>query len=348
MAYDPHRAPVLLAIHKQLADHAARLDRLDARPANIALPSVATLNRRMIGLAMPDDQMMQATASKMALIENLGVTFVRMDIRFENERDYGMAYYSAIVDTLRSKGISILAILGGDHKAATQSSREAFVRYVERAVAWLKARGVNHIQWWNEPNHGTRITEPENYAAAIRLAYPAAKAINPALFAVAAGLAGAIGQSVDGHISVVDWLRRSYAAGAQGNYDAQATHPYSYPYNLDYDVDWTGFGLTKKVFVPYMQANGEGHLKVWLTEMGFPTDGEDSHTEANQKTMYADKLADELRKYDWVGPAFHYSLIDKDATTERESRFGIYRSNGQAKPAAASLRAAIATLNSEP
>lgn len=307
-------------------------------PEPPAPPAPATLNRPMLGLAIPDGVMMTNTAARIARIRDLGVKIVRMDVRPEN----ALSKYDATIGALRDADIDVLAILGGNMKVASVQEIETFVQYVERTVKWLAQRGINHVQWWNEPNHGTRVTEPENYARAIRLAYPAAKAVNPNVFCVAAGLAGAINQSVNGHISTIDWLRRSYAAGAKGHYDAQATHPYSYPYNLDHNVDWTGWGNLTKQFRPFMEANGEGHLKVWATEVGFPTKGATGYNETNQRTMFASKIAAEIRKLPWLGPVFAYELDDRGGvTTNPENYFGLYRPDGSAKPAVAAFKAAV-------
>ena len=305
-----------------------------------APPVPATLNRPLLGLAIPDGEMRTGTAAKISRIRDLGVTAVRMDVRPET----ALSQYDGVIRALRDAGIDVLAILGGNLKVATVPEAEAFARQVEQTVKWLADRGVSHVQWWNEPNHSSRITTPENYARAIRLAYPAAKSVNPNVFCVAAGLSG-INDSVNGHISTVDWLRRSYAAGAKGQYDAQAMHPYSYPYHLDNPADWTGWGNLTKRFRPFMEANGEGNLKVWATEAGFPTAGGTGNTEANQKAMYADKLLAEIRKLPWLGPVFHYGLDDRGGvTTDAENWFGLYRPNGTAKPAAAALKAAVGQI----
>lgn len=367
MAHDPDLDPfldALAATARAVEDLSARVAALEAAPPAPQEPEPETepepeppvpepepepqptgdLNRQLIGLAIPDGEMLTNTSAKMQRIRDLGITAVRMDVRWERVQSSGWGYYDGIIRTLRGAGIHVLAILGGSAKVTTQAEAEAFARHAGEAVAWLAARDVHHVQWWNEPNHASRITTPENYSRAINLAYPAAKAANPRVFVVGAGLS-AINNSVNGHISTVDWLTRCYVAGAKGCYDALAVHPYSYPYNLDQSTDWTGWGNMVRRMRPVMERNGEAGLKIWATETGFPTNGGSGRTEANQRDLYAARLVAEMGKLDWLGPVFHYGLDDRGGSTaDAENWFGLYRPDGTPKPAAATIRQAVAAL----
>ena len=358
MAYDTDLDPILQAIRDSVTALAARVDALEqatvpdepadppppVEPPPPPAPAVVSLNRKLIGLAIPDGEIMSNTAAKISRINALGIKAVRMDLRYETVVSQGFGAYDSTIRALRAAGIHVLAILGGNLKVATVTEAQAFAAHVSQAVAWLRARDVHHIQWWNEPNHASRITTPENYTRAIKLAYPAAKAANPDVFCVGAGLSN-IPSSVNGHISAADWLTRCYAAGAKGSYDAMAGHPYSYPYALDHAVDWTGWGVMARVMRPIIEANGEGDLKFWITEVGFPTSGGTGYTEANQNALFAQKLVAEMNKLPWVGPAFVYSLDSRGGvTTDAENWFGLHRPDGTAKPAAATIRTAAAAF----
>lgn len=357
MAYDTDLDPILkdirdaqAAANMAIAALTARVGALEQatvpdEPADPPPPpTVVSLNRKLIGLAIPDGEMMSGTAAKITRINSLGIRAVRMDIRFETARDLGLDHYDSVIRALRSAGIHVLAILGGNLKVATLSEAQQFATHVGQAVAWLRDRGVHHVQFWNEPNHASRITTPENYTRAIKLAYPAAKQANPDVFCVGAGLSN-IPTSVNGHISAADWLTRCYAAGAKGSYDALAGHPYSYPYPLSHPVDWTGWGVMVRVMRPIMEANGEGAMRLWATEVGFPTTGATDYTEADQQTEFAAQLVTEMNRHAWIGPVFVYSLQDRAASsTDFEQVFGLHRPDGSAKPAAATIRSAAAAF----
>lgn len=354
-SYDPDLQPFLDALSataRAVEDLTARVALLEqatvpdepAEPPPPPPPAIVSLNRKLIGLAIPDGEIMSGTAAKITRINSLGIRAVRMDLRYETVRDFGLDHYDATIRALRSAGIHVLAILGGNLKVATLSEAQAFAAHVGQAVAWLRDRGVHHIQWWNEPNHASRITTPENYTRAIKLAYPAAKAANPNVFCVGAGLSN-IPSSVNGHISAADWLTRCYAAGAKGSYDALAGHPYSYPYPLNHPVDWTGWGVMVRVMRPIIEANGEGALKFWITEVGFPTTGAAGFSETDQQTEFAQQLVAEMNRHAWIGPAFVYSLQDRSGVaSDPENVFGLYRTDGTRKPAATTITGAVAAF----
>lgn len=363
MAYDTDLDPILKAIRDGQAATDAAVAALDARialledadepaepPAPVEpppppAPAIVSLNRKLIGMAIPDGEMMANTAAKITRLNSLGIRAVRMDLRYETIRDLGMNHYDSVIRALRSAGIHVLAILGGNNAVADPTARQAFAVHVGQTVTWLRDRGVHHIQFWNEPNHASRAAPtPENYTDAIKLAYPAAKAANPTVFVVGAGLSN-IPSSVNGHISAADWLTRCYARGAKGFYDALAGHSYCYPFPLSEPVDWTGWGVMVQHMRRIMEANGEGHLKLWVTEAGHPTIGTTGYTEADQNTRFAAQLVTEMNRHAWIGPVFVYSLDDRaPSTTDFEQVFGLYRANGTAKPAAATIRTAAAAF----
>lgn len=352
-SYDPDLQPFLDALSataRAVEDLTARVERLEQatvpdEPSPPPPPAVVSLNRKLIGLAIPDGEIMSGTAAKISRINSLGIRAVRMDLRYETVRDFGLDHYDGVIRALRAAGIHVLAILGGNLKVATPSEAQAFATHVGQAVTWLRARDVHHIQFWNEPNHASRAAPtPENYTRAIKLAYPAAKAANPNVFCVGAGLSN-IPSSVNGHISAADWLTRCYAAGAKGSYDALAGHPYSYPYPLNHPVDWTGWGVMVRVMRPIIEANGEGALKVWITEVGFPTTGAADFSEADQNTEFAQQLVAEMNRHAWIGPAFIYSLQDRSGVaSDPENVFGLYRTDGTRKPAATTITDAVAAF----
>ena len=364
MAYDPDLQPFLDAL-AALTTHVnaltARVDVLEKlpepeKPADpptppVVLPppapAIVSLNRKLVGVAIPDGEILNDTAAQMTRINSVGFKAIRFDLRYETIQSQGLAHYDGIIRTLRAAGIHILAILGGNLKFATETEQRQFADHAAQVVAWLAARGVHHVQIGNEWNHASRVTTPENYTAALRLAYPAMKRANPNVFVVGNGLS-AIPTTEGGHIGAIDYVRRCYAAGAKGFYDALAVHPYSYPYSYPYGLnhaaEWTGMGVMKGLR-DLMAANGESHLKIWATEIGFPATGEVGYTEADQNTLFARQLVTEMNKLAWLGPAFVYSLKDRTGDIlDRENVFGLYRANGAAKPAVAVIRTAVAAF----
>lgn len=96
---------------------------------------------------------------------------------------------------------------------------------------------------------------------------------------------------------------------------------------------------------PIIEANGEGALKVWITEVGFPTTGAADFSETDQQTEFAQQLVAEMNRHAWIGPAFIYSLQDRSGVaSDPENVFGLYRTDGTRKPAATTITDAVAAF----
>ena len=313
-------------------------------------PRGIDLTQQMIGFAIPDGELLN-NSGRLDRVAATGARLIRTDLRWERvqrsaDGAFDFSVYEQLLDNLRARNIHVLAILGGVPPGKSNRSMSdpadvpRFARYCAAATSWLKTKGVHAVQIWNEPNLDQMTAD--NYTRAAKAAFVAIKAANPTTFVVSAGLS-AVPTTVGTKISVRDWMTRCYALGLKGHYDALAIHPYCNPFDLDRPVDWTGWGVMTKVLRPLMDANNDP-AKVLATETGFPTDGVGEHTEANQDARYARKLVAEMRKLPWLGAVCHYGFEDRDATAERESRFGLYTSGGRAKPALATIRQAIASF----
>lgn len=299
-----------------------------------------TLNRKLIATSISDIELMYGTADKIKLMRASGIRAVRTDFRFEDIQKNGIAHYQWMVEMLREGGIDILPIIGGNTKVATRLEAEQFTKHAVMLVKWLAGYGIHHIQYWNEPNLASRFIQPAHYARAVKMLYPALKAANPKVFCVGSGLATAH-VSQTGHLTPNDWLQGCYDAGAKGYYDALAIHPYSYPRSLSQTAVRTGWTIMVNEFRPLVVANGEGAKKIWVTEAGYPTGGKEGLTEYGQRVNYAERLVIEMKKYSWMGPLFHYTLVDRNFDDGRESWFGIHRADGSPKPSVPAIRRAV-------
>uniref|UniRef100_UPI003D92EC69 hypothetical protein n=1 Tax=Gordonia sp. B7-2 TaxID=3420932 RepID=UPI003D92EC69 len=193
---------------------------------------------------------------------------------------------------------------------------------------------VTRHEIWNEPNlpvfWGLQPANPAQYTALLKAAYRAIKSVQPSSTVVAAGLSPAAG--------AVDFVRRMYAAGARGYFDAAAMHPYVFPKGIGAAPNgWTETRQIRAVMV----ANGDGAKKIWLTEMGAPTKpvalgsrtpppGFGSNEMVSQREQ-ATQIVDVLRAAavsGYCGPAFIYSVRDSGTSTNnREDNFGALLTN---------------------
>jgi aryl-phospho-beta-D-glucosidase BglC (GH1 family) len=206
-------------------------------------------------------------------------------------------------------------------------------RYKGKVAAW---------EIWNEPNciGGCGNGSPDQYVAVLKAGYRGIKTGDPDVTVVSAGTSG----------NDVNWLRRMYAAGAAGFFDALAVHPYQDPATAAPDAPSQGntYRLSTLPMVHrLMVANGDGAKPIWLTEFGWttaktgPRPGVDDDTQAR----YLAQAVRQIRsQYPYVTHAFWFCLRDRDDSTPYENNFGLLHVRGSPKPAFAAMQKANADL----
>lgn len=171
----------------------------------------------------------QAPAAELDQLQATGVTWVRMDLRWdqvERERGrYDFSAYDTFVGTMSARGLRILFILdygnlvyGDGSSARTPEGRAAFARFAAAAVKRYRNRG---ILWeiWNEPNlpHFWH-SEPnaDEYADLALATIAAIRRVDPTALIVGPATSG------------FDWpyLERLGARGVLAQLDAVSIHPY--------------------------------------------------------------------------------------------------------------------------
>lgn len=206
-------------------------------------------------------------------------------------------------------------------------------RYRGRVAAW---------EIWNEPNcvGGCGNGSPDKFVAALKAGYRGVKSGDPDATVVSGGVSG----------NDVDWLRRMYAAGAAGFFDALAVHPYQDPATAPPDAPSQGqtYRLSTLPMVHrLMVANGDGNKPIWLTEWGWttaktgPRPGVDDDTQAR----YLEQSVRLIRsRYPYVTHAFWFCLRDRDDWNPYENNFGLLHLHGSPKPAFATMQKVNADL----
>jgi hypothetical protein len=148
----------------------------------------------------------------------------------------------------------------------------------------------------------------------------------------------------------VDWLRRMYAAGAQGSFDALAVHPYQDPATAPPDAPSQN-GTYRLSTLPkvheLMVANGDGTKTIWLTEFGWttaragPRPGVDEDTQARFLRQSVRQIE---TQYPYVSHAIWFTLRDRDDSTPYENNFGLLHVHGSSKPSFSALQKANSDL----
>lgn len=197
---------------------------------------------------------------------------------------YDWAHADLVMREARRQGLTVIARIDGvppwarpadtSWKYLDATGYPAYARLVAAFAA--RYRGVvGEIVVWNEPNlsleWGLRPVDPAGYAAMLRAVYPVAKAANPDVQILAAGLAPTT--EPDGSPLGLDdlvYLNRLYDAGAAPYFDALAVHAYGGTHAPDADpaTDVRTWRHTERVR-DVMVARGDAAKSVFVTESGW-------------------------------------------------------------------------------
>lgn len=250
-----------------------------------------------------------------------------MDMVMQAAADRNMGVMVEIASTPTWAGSSTSITGAGTPDPATYASFAA-------EVAKRYGSTISAYEIWNEPNYvlSSDPIDATAYAALLKAAYPAIKAVDP----TATVVAGALGSVISfGSITLdpVTFVKEMLAAGASGYFDALSFHPYqeSLPFS-------SGAGVANS---PLMQLNaiyqllqqyGDGNLKIWISEFGASTNDVSEQTQAD----LIKNLIDTWQTY--AGPVFIYTAQDGVAGADG---FGIYNADWTPKLAVAVIEAAI-------
>ena len=204
------------------------------------------------------------------LIKRMGSTWIRDEIYWSNvEREKGKfefpEYYDAYMKAAGELGIRPLIIFNYANRhydkglaPHTDEGRTAFTKY---CVELMKRYGqiCRHWEVWNEPNIGfwQPKPNPEDYTNLLKTVYETVKSVDPKAVVVGVCTAGTDFKFIE------EVLKRD-----GGKFmDAISVHPYRYPRS----PEATDFVGEMKRLKDLLDKYGAGHLKVWLTEFGYPT-----------------------------------------------------------------------------
>jgi hypothetical protein len=226
------------------------------------------------------------------------------------------------------------------------------------------------IELWNEPNlsafWGGLKPDPRRFAAMVKAAYAAVKAVDRNLTVITGGLAPAGGYNDINCNGVTDagsdatsmnpltFLEKMYAAGARRSFDALGWHPYNYAAGttasklLEFAPcsGWSEMGETSPSARSIMTANGDGAKKIWITEVGAPTCVSGAAypclSESEQATL-ASLTMRAWKSWSWAAGFYWYDVRDDSgggSLTTPEQHFGAVRADGKPKPSYFALQVA--------
>lgn len=298
-------------------------------------------------------------------MQTAGSKWLRVDINWAQIQSGGPTSYNwsaidRVVDGATSRGMSVLGVIVYTPNWARPSGTSAtygpdpatYAAFAAKAAEHYASRGVHAFEVWNEPNtpaFWTPAPNPADYTRLLKAAYPAIKAADPSATVLSGGTAPAPSDGTS--YSPVDFLKRIYANGGGGSFDAVSHHPYCWPAAPGEAQAWSAwyqmYGTSPSIRST-MVANGDGAKKIWATEFGAPTSGPSGSyvSESTQAEMISKGYA-EWKTYDWGGPMFTYSGRDLGTSTStRENFFGLVRNDFSQKPSFAAYQTAATGTSS--
>jgi hypothetical protein len=277
---------------------------------------------------------LDATEYTMSLVQDLGMGWVKQQIRWEHvERSEGSYQWGdpdRIADAAEQAGLQVLFSVvaapswarPGKPGSGPPDDPQDLARFMAAMAARYRDR-VGAYEIWNEQNlqrewDGAPLSAAD-YVTLLAAAYAAIKGADPDAIVVSGAMAPT-GIS-DGIVAIDDrvYLQAMYAAGLRGVCDAVGSHPYGfanppevYYTGGDYDPSrgWDDhpsffFRNTLEDYYQIMAAHGDGAKRVWATEFGWPTiDGMDVPPSPGYE--YAADI-DEAQQADYIRGAYHWA-----------------------------------------
>lgn len=209
------------------------------------------------------------------------------------------------------------------------------------AVAQRYGTAISAYEIWNEPNYALSSDpiDPVAYAALLKAAYPAIKAVDPSATIVA----GALGSVISfGGVTMdpVTFVKQMLAAGAANYFDALSFHPYqeSLPFSSGLGVANSPLSQLNSIY-QLMTQYGDGLKKIWISEFGASTNDVSQQTQAD----LIKNLIDTWQTIAYAGPVFIYTAQDGVPGADG---YGIYNADWTPKLAVAVIQQAIAKYSS--
>lgn len=273
-----------------------------------------------------------------------GFTWIRDDYHWSKAQplkssSIDFALPDALIDGAKRAGMGgVLLILNSPPGWAwTETDYGVFAGKVADRY---KAAGIEvALEFWNEPYMPQPYLEPGRFARMCKLAGNAVKAVAPAMKRLANVDTGDYKTGRQDPNGYFDKMLQAVPDLAS-SLDAWSLHPYNGTYgpNDTGNPDGQRWRFDRVPYFQSLAASKGASLPVWITEVGWTTTSQsDGVTEANQAKFTAEAVKRAVDEWG-VQKVFVY-MGERDGGDDKEGRFGVYRSDGAAKPLLAALKA---------
>ena len=241
-------------------------------------------------------------------MKEAGIGWVRMDFLWDEiepgPQEFQFEKYDQIVDLLVENNINLLGILNYSASWAAACERwncppgdfKLFVNYASKVIKHYKDK----IKYWevlNEPYSSTYWSEQDglkSYCSLLKEVYIAAKKVNPDCKILNGGLANGLAS-----------VNHLYDNGAKDYFDILNIHVFETPLHKNAIKVVTAYS---KLAYKVMKRNGDGHKKIWITEIGCPG----VKRILRVKNWWMGKNPSERQQSEWLKKVYTELLKDKN------------------------------------
>ncbi len=192
--------------------------------------------------------------------------------------------FDRIVDLAEEYGLQVIARIDrppawarapGSNAEAPPSDPHTYADFIQTFVRHYRGR-IHYIQVWNEPNlhnewQRDAPVDPDAYATLLRLAYEAAKEVDPNVQILCAPLAvSAVDDPNRLFVGELTFLEELYQAGAAPYFDIMSANAYGFNSPPDEPPDPSRYNFRRvELLRLVMEKYGDADKAIWFNEYGW-------------------------------------------------------------------------------
>ena len=280
--------------------------------------------------------------------EEMGIKSLRIHLQHGNNWED----YKKVIEKANSLGIEIMMLVSyesyagnpvsynagwGDILRYTREDTEKLIAVLEEAVPYFSDLGVKAWEIWNEQN-GSWYMFPSDYANLITKIYEKFKYSGEASWDSEATIVfggldavngpwGVNGVNLGSQQYVVDFYNTAEYKTFKAKYghspfDAFGIHPYNtITVDENCDVNYNEFeSAVRGVAISVMEDNGDGHIPVWITELGTQEANDNKQAAELRAYMESAYAMPEVARFHYFKYLYHgagWSLVKSDGTPRK-------------------------------
>jgi hypothetical protein len=238
------------------------------------------------------------TNRDLPFLKEAGLNFVRLEFGSWSESNL-----ASLIPSVTENGLEVIGLL---MRKDLVDDIDSWGNWVYNTVSTYKDK-VKVWEIWNEPNWNTGFGspgDPVKYTEFLKRAYTKAKEADPNCVVLGGSILGT-------DDSGLNFLRSMYDNGAKDYMDAVAIHPYCagvsplYPNKTSTGKAFWKLESSRNIMIEYSDEN----KKIWITEMGWATQGTNSVTEELQ-ALYLTQALNLAQSWNWVETFIVYQWMD--------------------------------------